>query len=176
MRQLFFIVLLLGTSRSSLAQLSLEQIVHNYETVHDTILPVCFLEKITGIYNFVGSPKIGIDSKGSRFFPGKIFIRDSSAVFSLIEEMAHAYQWEQKGGKFRMTIALTGLSFKALWRTVFSKKPKNSRSKRGTVWQHYTAFAYEPMRRNFWAYEFEAHHVISPDMLQYLSEPCETKK
>ncbi|MEK7588812.1 MAG: hypothetical protein AAB438_03270 [Patescibacteria group bacterium] len=159
---------------TAFGQLSLAQITKNFETENDTTLPPCFLERLTAIYKYVGSPKIRIDEKGSRFFPGKIFIKDSSALYFVVEEMAHSYQWKQPGGKFRMFVAVTGLSLKAFWRGIFYKKPKDSSSQRGRMWQHYSSFAYKPMKHKFWAFEYEAHSGIAPDMWEYLRSPCDT--
>lgn len=171
MRQFFFMILLIWITQPCLAQLSLGEVIHNFERQKDTVLSSCFKERLDSVYCCVGSPMIGIDAKGSRFFPGKVFIKDSCALFFLVEELAHSWQWEkQRGGKFRMTVALGGLVLKATWRTIFWGKAENSTSDRKSrIWQHYSELAYEDMPCRFWAFEYEAHEIIAPKIWYYLT-------
>ncbi len=118
----------------------------------------------TGWITFISSPRIAIGDPHFFPFPHKtIWIRDSSDLEMLVEEVSHSYQWQQKGGKFRLVTAASGLYLKAAWLSVWKKDGKKL-----TLWQRYSDFAYEPMRHKFWAYEYEAHNEIVRDMWKYL--------
>lgn len=163
MRQ-FVLILFLFLKSLAFGQLSLHDVVRNSETENDTCLSDCFKNRLDDIYKFSGSPRICIGDP--HFFPvpkKTIWIRDSSDLEMVIEELPHAFQWKQKGGKFRLVTAAGCLYLKAAWLSLWRKNGIKM-----TLWQRYADFAYGPMNRKFWAYEYEAHQILVPDMWKYL--------
>lgn len=155
-------------------QIQLDSVIANFERSFDTTLSPCFKTRLDSVYKFLGSPKIFVTEKGARFFPGKIFITNPSFLDEVVEELCHVYQWEKKGGKFRLTVAFAWQTGKATLMSLFKKRracPTCPRVKY-SAYERYRDGAYGPPKRDqkyFWAYEYEAHEVIAPGLWDYLT-------
>ncbi len=171
MKAIFFLAFFLPLQ--TIGQISLDTIIARHEEAFDTTLSPCFKARLDSVYKFLGSPKIFVSHKGARFFPGRIYITNPALLSQVGEELCHVYQWQKKGGKFRLIVASAWQTGKATTLSLFKKKRKCPTCPREklSAFERYRDGAYGPPKRDqkyFWAYEYEAHEVIAPSLWDYL--------